>query len=393
MKTEFQPGGTATLITDKWLSYISDLGKDEAGRWSYVTLNGTKNRKVMVISAYWDIKIRIQGSYFFCNFTAFIDEKIGNDKELIISIDVNETDAETTDLHKFSHNNDLVDAFKHAHPDITPPSIYQQSNNRLNYIFLTPALLPALLPVGVLPFNVPFLTDHGSLLADFDEEILLQGSINNPIDGTRRNLIANNPICRDRYVEILFDLFNTNNIPNKVRNLHLKITAKSIDIALAIVTYERLDTQITEFMLRAEKKHRKVKRGHLWSLKLVEAARRVRYWKTHKSDSLNKRDASSHLLSLGQSLNIDWTPMSVPNICSKLTTARKSLHKAQPNAAALCDEYLEEMAQIQVKNNKTNIATIIKNIRHEEEVKSSFKILRSISKGQQGGAVSHILMR
>eukprot|EP00957_Ditylum_brightwellii_P054902 4161348-Ditylum_brightwellii.AAC.1 len=51
------------------------------------------------------------------------------------------------------------------------------------------------------------------------------------------------------------------------------------------------------------------------------------------------------------------------------------------------------MAQMQLENNKTDIAIIIKNIRHREEVKSSFKILRSISKGQQGGAVSHILVR
>eukprot|EP00957_Ditylum_brightwellii_P132650 10115434-Ditylum_brightwellii.AAC.2 len=97
-------------------------------------------------------------------------------------------------------------------------------------------------------------------------------------------------------------------------------------------------------MLRAEKKCRKAKRGHLWSLRLVEAARKVRYWETCKSDSSNNRDASSHLLSLGQSLNIDWAPMSVPNICSTLTTARKALHKAQQNAASLHNEYLEDMA-------------------------------------------------
>eukprot|EP00957_Ditylum_brightwellii_P169930 12934680-Ditylum_brightwellii.AAC.1 len=65
--------------------------------------------------------------------------------------------------------------------------------------------------------------------------------------------------------------------------------------------------------------------------------------------------------------------MSVPIIFSKLTTARKSLQKAQQNAAALCNDYLEEMAQMQVK--------------------SFFRILRSISKGQQGSAVSHILVR
>eukprot|EP00957_Ditylum_brightwellii_P074341 5648239-Ditylum_brightwellii.AAC.1 len=40
----------------------------------------------------------------------------------------------------------------------------------------------------------------------------------------------------------------------------------------------------------------------------------------------------------------------------------------------------------------TDIATIIKNIRHCKEIKQSFKILRPISKGNQGGAVSTIFV-
>eukprot|EP00957_Ditylum_brightwellii_P104328 7946634-Ditylum_brightwellii.AAC.1 len=51
------------------------------------------------------------------------------------------------------------------------------------------------------------------------------------------------------------------------------------------------------------------------------------------------------------------------------------------------------MAQMQAENNNTDIATIVKNIRHREEVKNSFRILCSISKGQQGSKVSHILVR
>eukprot|EP00957_Ditylum_brightwellii_P138691 10571329-Ditylum_brightwellii.AAC.1 len=43
--TDFQPGGTATLITNKWITH-------KVGRWSYVTLKGLNNQRVMVISAY-----------------------------------------------------------------------------------------------------------------------------------------------------------------------------------------------------------------------------------------------------------------------------------------------------------------------------------------------------
>eukprot|EP00957_Ditylum_brightwellii_P163454 12444399-Ditylum_brightwellii.AAC.1 len=50
------------------------------------------------------------------------------------------------------------------------------------------------------------------------------------------------------------------------------------------------------------------------------------------------------------------------------------------------------MAQLNVTKNQTDIATIIKNIQHQEEVKSSFHMMRPISKGQQGSDVSNILV-
>eukprot|EP00957_Ditylum_brightwellii_P187519 14280638-Ditylum_brightwellii.AAC.1 len=68
-------------------------------------------------------------------------------------------------------DNDLVYAFRHLHPDATPPNTYQRSINRLDYIFITPAHTPALKATGFLPFNEPFLTDHGALFADFDKTI------------------------------------------------------------------------------------------------------------------------------------------------------------------------------------------------------------------------------
>eukprot|EP00957_Ditylum_brightwellii_P185949 14156678-Ditylum_brightwellii.AAC.1 len=95
---------------------------------------------------------------FFCNFTRFIDSRLEKDEELIIGIDANETDVETSDLHKFLTETDLVDAFRHAHPNATPPNMFQ----------------------------------HNS-----DAETLLQGVSLNPPDTARQNLIANNPICCD----------------------------------------------------------------------------------------------------------------------------------------------------------------------------------------------------
>eukprot|EP00957_Ditylum_brightwellii_P066120 5015893-Ditylum_brightwellii.AAC.1 len=50
------------------------------------------------------------------------------------------------------------------------------------------------------------------------------------------------------------------------------------------------------------------------------------------------------------------------------------------------------MATLLTNQQNNNIATIVKNIRHHEEVRHSFQLLRPISKGTQGGAVSSILV-
>jgi hypothetical protein len=44
--TNYQPGGTATLLTDKAIFRAHDSGKDKWGLWSYITLRGQNGRKV-----------------------------------------------------------------------------------------------------------------------------------------------------------------------------------------------------------------------------------------------------------------------------------------------------------------------------------------------------------
>eukprot|EP00957_Ditylum_brightwellii_P097423 7420146-Ditylum_brightwellii.AAC.2 len=68
--------------------------------------------------------------------------------------------------------------------------------------------------------------------------------------------------------------------------------------------------------------------GYAWSLKQVTAARKVRYWKTRKSDILNKRDHDYHLIQLGINLGIQYQDLTVGMICSNLTKARGLLKTA-----------------------------------------------------------------
>eukprot|EP00957_Ditylum_brightwellii_P140479 10703101-Ditylum_brightwellii.AAC.1 len=73
-----------------------------------------------------------------------------------------------------------------------------------------------------------------------------------------------------------------------------------------------------------------------------------------------------------------------------ITAARKQLRQIQHNAAEIRDAMLEEMAHDHITSDTADIATIVKNIRHREEVKTAFRLMCPIAKDKTGGTVSYI---
>eukprot|EP00957_Ditylum_brightwellii_P023805 1796589-Ditylum_brightwellii.AAC.1 len=62
---------------------------------------------------------------FLQDFSTVVKSRIDQDEELIIGMDANDNNQDTSDFRKFYTNNDLVDVFKCLHPEITPPNTYQ----------------------------------------------------------------------------------------------------------------------------------------------------------------------------------------------------------------------------------------------------------------------------
>eukprot|EP00957_Ditylum_brightwellii_P169735 12919743-Ditylum_brightwellii.AAC.1 len=187
-----------------------------------MTIQAKRNRKITIISAYrvYDNNLEIAGpktcwkqqwrqlhkkgyrdpdprKVFLQEFSKFVESRIVQNKELIIGMDANDKDKINSDFRKFYTSNDLVEIFGHLHPGVIPPNTYQHGGNCIDYIFITPSLIPALASTGFLLFNVPFVSDHSATYVVFDKEILFMGELNNPIEGVNRNLIAGNLACQE----------------------------------------------------------------------------------------------------------------------------------------------------------------------------------------------------
>jgi hypothetical protein len=272
------------VVFDKWVSQVCDSGSNILGRWSFITLKRKQNRKVTIISAYrvcensldqagsatcWKQQWRQleKKGYgnpdprktFLQDFSDFVGSRIKQDKELIIGMDANNDNQDQSDLRRFLRQNDLVDVF-----GVTPPNTYQRGDKCIDYIFITPALIPALQSTGFLTFNLPFTSDHGAAYVDFDEEILFMGKTNNPVDSAQRNLISGSPIGRDNYCEDLKQQFTKHYIVEKVDTLYNKIKSNNYIISDVRDQFETLDRQITEMMLSAEWGCRTPTTGKAW---------------------------------------------------------------------------------------------------------------------------------
>eukprot|EP00957_Ditylum_brightwellii_P063202 4797513-Ditylum_brightwellii.AAC.1 len=164
------------------------------------------------------------------------------------------------------------------------------------------------------------------------------------------------------------------------------------DFTPLILRCKQLDRSITEAMLLAEKACYKAKHVYDWSLKLVCVGKTARYWKTRKSSLHNNTDFS-HMFHLAKPLEIDDDPsLILSDVNKKLSAARKELKAVHQNAAATRNTYLEEMAKKRIKDRKGDLAAVIQNVKHCEEMKHAFQQMKPITKGMTGSVVSKLIV-
>eukprot|EP00957_Ditylum_brightwellii_P090662 6904945-Ditylum_brightwellii.AAC.1 len=73
-----------------------------------------------------------------------------------------------------------------------------------------------------------------------------------------------------------------------------------------------------------------------------------------------------------------------------LSEARKHLKTVQKNAAAARDIHLEEIVAMRLKNSNGDLAAVVTNTKHCEEMKLAFKQMKPITKGPMGEVVREI---
>eukprot|EP00957_Ditylum_brightwellii_P051301 3889433-Ditylum_brightwellii.AAC.1 len=120
------------------------------------------------------------------DFESFLEERLNKNEEISLGIDINEATLLAAEIHQLASQLDLIDVHHHMHGATPAPPTYKQGKQQLDFTFITPGILAALLTAGFLPSNIQFILDHQTVYVDFDSAIFFNDNYNNPIDSSKQ---------------------------------------------------------------------------------------------------------------------------------------------------------------------------------------------------------------
>jgi hypothetical protein len=402
-QSETQPGGTLTLIANNWTSRIIERGVDPfgLGRWSYFTLIGKGNIKVMIITAY-----RVSQEYlssighktsamqqfrtlsqhmraveltsnprpryqFIIDLQAWLQELINKSYEVILCIDANESIH--NQLGQFSplqfsldkpivgsrHDGTLAtrirtcglcDPLRIQHPGEPPPATYKRGKNQIDYILTTLSVMAAMRRTGIFPYDSIFQCDHRACYIDLDVDTLLREVPSSIAPPQYMGLRTQDPRIVNKYIELLQKQINYHRLSDKASYIHNAAINGGWTQQMAC-EYEKIDKLLTEGMLHAERKvSKKCSHCFQWSPKLSKALKTLHYWQIRLQVTKGNPFNNKKMTILQHELKIESNQLNIPviNIVQQLRAAKHTLKEYQQNHISLHEEHLRNLTKARV---------------------------------------------
>jgi hypothetical protein len=392
----YQPGGTITIVTDRWTSKVITTGSDPygLGRWSYIILKGKADVHICIITAYRVCDEKFTGpktayqqqkrhlaalfrqqngtvtadpfKQFIMDLQSWITSLQETGTQIILCLDNNKEllpdrgqlitlPASSTPILNKKHDGTLVtlarsvglvDVLRHHHPTTNYPATYNRGRKRIDLILVSASLLPAVERCGILPYNSMFQGDHRPCYIDLNANEAFGGRTAPISPPCQRSLQLHDPRIVTAYLSALTKQLDLHKISKKVNLLQQKDPKTWINSDYQ--NYEKLDTLITESMLYAERlAGSRYTKTWEWSPTLLAAVYAERFWKL-AIKRLRGRFVSDELfLRTSKLANISSPPvtLSLPELIQCLISARQSRKALQKDSHTLRQNYLTGLAE------------------------------------------------
>ena len=451
---KYKPGGTVSIVFgNHWVARIREKGDDDAGlgRFTYVGLQGNQHTKLLHITWYHlckqglttaGEKTAFKQQYMILrekfpdqeieprrqsvlDMQQFITKKQKEGYFIILSTDGNENlsgnkfsfcplDGEGS--HSFNKDHDglvltlinscgLVDILKLQHNSEQYPATYIRGRSRIDGIFVSHQIVPAVLRTGLTPFHTFFAnSDHRAVYVDFAADLLFNSNTYELVRQKGRGLQLRDPRIVDAYILSLFEQLEYHKVMKKLERLvRIKVEDwKDSDR----ITYEKLDRIITESMIYAESScAKRYSTRYHWSPLLLQAVYAYRYARLRLKAANNLPVTQKTILYHQKQAKITDEQhkelQAIDQIVKFLRETKARMREHQRKHEELRKEYVESLAEAMVFKRFPTIekatgffeeqkASQLKALSNRESARAMHRKIRVALNRTQGGGTIRI---
>jgi hypothetical protein len=249
-----------TMSFDPSVSHFQSKYEDPLGRWSTLSFNARKGIVVHFITVYQVVHKPLGGPYtayqqqraslllenrdllprqaFLMDFDKYLQSLSPKESQFVVMGGFNEVvGRNASGFAKITSAFQLVDVLGHFHSVQTEVPTYARCTDRLDYVFCSAELLPAVASCGAEPFNQHIFSDHRAL----------GSKCPSIVPHAQRRLVSKHRPLATKYIEELHKYSTAHNI--------LERLGKLTDNPDPSIT-EKIDRDITRGMLIAESRCR-----------------------------------------------------------------------------------------------------------------------------------------
>ena len=409
-----------TTAYGKIATQVIEKGVDlHMGRWSYLTLLGKANKRVMFITAYrvcqqhdpgpetaffhqWN-HLRQHGiidpdphQQMLDDLAIFIKERTATGYDVVLGLDGNESLGTDSALSAFFadtglfcfHESMYSDDYYLANP---LPNTHKRGRGKIDFQAGTINTLPWALRCGWEAFDEGLGGDHRTGFVDFQMSGLL-GHITDIDRAATRTLRSNNiKIVRAYRIE-LHRVLSHHNITQRIERLHIAAQANPFNKQMHL-EIERIDRTVRESKLAAEKHCRNRFLHDNWSPKLVQHALTQKFWKVLLSSKKNNKDAThvlQPLIAKLSALSTNDLSSTTTEIITRLQGSRAEYKAAKDNAKQLRAQFLQELAAVWARRGRTDIATAIRCIEDSMKTREAHAYITRVFKPRTSNGLNAI---
>ena len=408
-----KPGGTGILVMGKNTGRIVDRGSDpwNMGRWSFTLIQGTKETDTLLfIVGYRPGKRSSPGGLktawaqqqallmksarnesphdaFLTDLSAWLYAYKTDNMEVLLCLDANEQWSDSSQIRRFATEFRLIHINKELGLPATHPNIANLSKSTsIDFCLGSAKVFENISFSASAPYDLEVLGDHRGVILDINIAALL-GSDTTVEEIKTRNLVTSNPKAMNKYLDLVTDKFQKQNIYDRCQKLLRRVRLGHTDMLSIMKHYERIDKEVHGICTKAEKKCKPKWSGkYEWSPKLAGAIKLISYWRLR----LKHQEETVVLKKLGKELNIPFVPMSNEMIHQQIQNGKNLLKDAQHNDRQYRQDHLMELADQYAAQNKVSTQTAIIELIAQEDVKTTFKQLRHHMKPASSGQLAKL---